>query len=127
MAHEITLQDLIEKVKADLFSPYQGTPIENKSVYPIFFVDQVELEVKVDLNYEAGAGVKISIPQILEGSVTGGQEKSSGHTMKIVLKPILSHEELRSLINNDERLMKGIAQASLAAFRKGSDLAGEEE
>ena len=127
MAQEINLQDLIEKIKADLFSPYQDTSLGSKSIYPVFFVDQVEVEIRVELTYEDGAGIKISIPQILEGSATGGRGTTNGHTMKIVLKPILSHEELRSLINNDEHLMKGIKEASIAAFRKKSDLAGEEK
>jgi hypothetical protein len=126
MAQEITLQSLIEKIKLDLFSPYQRTSIKGKIVYPVFFIDQVELEVTVNLSYEDGVGVKISIPEILEGSATGGKKATSGNTMKIALKPILSREELRALIDTDEHLMNGIKQASIAAFRKASDLAGDE-
>ncbi len=127
MTKEITFQDLIEKVKSDLFSPYAGTTAHGKAAYPVFFVDKVELEIAVELSYEAETGLKISIPQVFEGSATGGQGKAKTHTMKIALSPILSREELYALLEKDERLMKGIRDASLMAFRKGTELAGEEE
>jgi hypothetical protein len=127
MTAEITLQDLIEKVKSDLFSPYQGTGQEGKEVYPLFLVDQVELEFDVSLDYDAEAGLKITLPGVVEGSVTGGQGRGTGHKMKLKLSPILSHDEMRELIDQDERLMDSIKTASLMALRKGSRLAGEEE
>ena len=127
MTTEITLQDLIEKVKSDLFSPYQGTGQEGKEVYPLFLVDEVELELDVSLSYDAEAGLKITLPGVVEGSVTGGQGKGAGHKMKMKLSPILSHAEMRELIEQDERMMDGIRTASLMALRKGSRLAGEED
>jgi hypothetical protein len=127
MIEEITLQTLIDKVKDDLFSPVAGTTQKGGKVYPIFFVDQVELEVAVELSYDAEAGLKISIPQIFEGSVTGGQGKTTGHTIKVSLSPILTPEEIRQVIAQDERLKKGIERATMLALRKGSELEGEEE
>ena len=76
MTQEITLQMLIDKVKDDLFSPLAGTAHAGKKVYPLFFVDQVELEIGVDLSYDAQAGLKISIPAVFEGSASGGQAKA---------------------------------------------------
>ena len=127
MVKEITFQDLIEKIKSDLFSPYVGTEAHGKAAYPVFFVDKVELEIAVEFSYEAEAGLKISIPQVFEGSATGGQGKAKTHMMKLALSPILSREELHALLEDDERMMKGIREASLMAFRKSSELAGEEE
>lgn len=127
MAQEITLQTLIDKVKDDLFSPVAGTVKEGKKVYPIFFVNQVELEIGVDLSYDAEAGLKISIPQTFEGSIKGGQGKTAAHKMKISLSPILTQDEMREIINKDERLKKGVEQATMLSLRKGSDLKGEEE
>ena len=127
MDKEITFQDLVEKVKHDLFSSYAGTDNQGKIVYPLFFVDKVELELAVELSYESEAGLKITIPQIFEGSVTGGQGKAKTHTMKISLSPILSREEQRQLIQEDERMMAGIRAATMIALRKGTELGGEEE
>lgn len=127
MTKEITLQDLIDKVKADLFSAYKGTAKEGKQIYPIFFVDQVELELAVNFTYEAETGLKISILQVLEGGATGKQGKEKGHTMKISLSPILSREELRAELEKDEKLMEKIKEASLLAMRKGVDLAGNDD
>ena len=127
MTREITFQELIDKVKGDLFSPYKKTEKESKISYPIFFVEQVELEIAMDLSYDAETGLKISIPQVFEASGTGGQGKVSGHRMKVILTPILSREQLRAVLSKDKRLMKGDEEANLMAFRKGIKLAGEED
>lgn len=117
---------MIDKVKQDLFSPYEGTQKEGKQVYPIFFVDQVELEVVVNLTYDAEAGLKITTPQIFEGSVTGGQGKEAAHTMELSLSPIRSCDEMRELAKKDEMLYQGIETATAMSLRKGGKLAGEE-
>ena len=127
MSQEITLQNLVEKVKTDLFSPYAGTGKAGKVAYPVLLVDSVELEIEIDLSYSAEAGLKISIPQVVESSVTGGQGKTATQKMKIVLSPVLTRDELRAEMEKDKRLMDGIKEASLLALRKGSKLEGEEE
>ena len=128
MADELTLQTLIDKVKADLFSPYQGTKIEGKSVYPLFFVDEVELELTVAITYSNEAGIKVNILQTVETGISGGAEAGQTHTMKVKLSPILSRDELRELLDADTRLMAGIREASRPAMIKGDDdIAGQEE
>jgi hypothetical protein len=118
MQKEITIQDLVNKVKSDLFSVQSGTGNEVKKIYPLFFVDQVEIEIDFELTDDAEAGIKISIPQIVEGSVSGGQASKQGNKMKIILSPILSKEELRELMKEDERMIEEIKKASLMALRK---------
>ena len=118
MQKEITIQDLVNKVKSDLFSVQSGTGNEVKKIYPLFFVDQVEIEIDFELTDDAEAGIKISIPQIVEGSVSGGQASKQGNKMKIILSPILSKEELRELMKADERMIEEIKKASLMALRK---------
>ena len=127
MSKEITFQELIDKIKKDLFYPYTGTDKEGKVIYPVFFVDNVELEITIELTYDAESGIKILIPQIMEGEIKGGQGKAKSHKMKINLSPILSRAERRELLEEDERLMQGIREASSLALRKGIELAGEEE
>lgn len=125
MADDIDLNELIEKIKADLFAPYAGTEHASKVVYPIFFVDGIEVELAVNITYEATGGIKISVPQVVELSGGGGVENGRNHTMKIKLSPILTREELRAGL--DGRTMEGIQKASQIALRRGSKLAGEEE
>ncbi len=127
MADELTLQTLIDKVKADLFSPYQGKKIEGKSVYPLFFIDEVELELSVAITYSNEAGIKVNILQTVEAGVTGGAEAGQTHTMKVKLSPILSRNELRELLDDDTRLMAGIREASRAVVKGGDDIAGQED
>ena len=117
MSKEITIQDLVDKVKSELFLLQKGTNKEVKKTYPLFFVDQVELEIGFEVIKDAQAGLKIVIPQILEGSFTGGQENKKAHKMKITLLPIISKEELRELMK-DDRMIEEIKEASLLALRK---------
>jgi len=125
MTDDIDLNDLIDKLKSDLFAPYAGTSQAGKQVYPIFFVDGVEVELAVNISYETTGGIKISVPQLVELSGGGGVENGRGHTMKIKLSPILTREELRAGL--DERTLKGIQEASQMALRRGGKLAGDEE
>lgn len=125
MSVDIDLNDLIDKLKTDLFAPYAGTTQAGKVVYPIFFVDGVEVELAVNIKVEASGGIKISVPQVAELSGTAGAGGSRSHTMKIKLSPILTREELRDGL--DDRALKGIQEASQMALRRGSELAGQEE
>lgn len=130
MAEQLTLQTLINQVKGDLFSPYQGTEVEGKKVYPLFFIDEVELELAVTISYTVEGGVKVTVLQTVEAGVSGGTEASQVHTMKIKMSPILSRDELRSLLDDDTRLMAGIRAASRAALTKGNsdnDIVGQED
>lgn len=125
MSREITLNALIEKLKVDLFSPYLGTANEGKVAYPIFFIDEVELKLAVTIEYDVNTGIKVTIPQLVEGNVGAGETSGSAHTMKLKLSPILEREEMRALMDEDERLMEGVREATLLAVRRGSKLAGE--
>ena len=125
MTAEIDLNDLIDKLKSDLFAPYAHTTQAGKQVYPIFFVDGVEVELAVNIKYEAGVGLKISVPQVAELSGSGGAERGRSHTMKIKFSPILTRDELRAGL--DERTLKGIREAGQMALRRGGTLAGDEE
>ena len=124
---EITLSDLIEQVKTDLFSPYLGTPKQGKIVYPLFFVDGVELELKVDIQHDLKGGIKITIPQIAEGSLESSIGTIQGHSIKIHLTTILTPQEMRDLIKSDPHQMEGIRQATSLALKKTGNLAGPEE
>jgi len=127
MSQSISLQGLIEKVKSDLFSSVTGMSAESKIAYPIFLVEQVELELQVEFTYDANSEIKISVPQIIEGGVGAGKSTTSGHTMKITLKPIITFDEMRQKLKQDERMWNGIEDASAIALRKRSELRGEEE
>ncbi len=127
MPTEITLQELVEKVKADLFSPVRGTDLEGKIVYPVFLVDEVELEINVEISHSANAGIKISIPTLAEGNTSGEKGYSNSHIMKIKLRPILTVEEMRARIKNDKRLSDGVEKASFSSLYKGIILEGDEE
>ena len=125
MSVNIDLNDLINQLKSDLFAPYAGTSQAGKEVYPIFFVDGVEVELAVNITAEAGGGVKISVPQVVELSGNAGVGGGRSHTMKIKLSPILTRDELRAGL--DERTLIGIQEASQMALRRGGKLAGDEE
>lgn len=122
---EITLQDMINKVKEELFSPSEGTQRAGKIIYPIFFIDSVELELSINIKSGVNGEIKVIIPQLLESSLGSNKEVDSGHKVTIKLSPIMGREEMREIINHDERLMKGIRDATEVALRKGVSLEGE--
>lgn len=123
MSEEISLQALIDKVKADLLTP----PGDPKNV--LFFVDKVELELAVSITEEKGAGIKISLLNLFSGDVTGKDTGARGHTIKVTLAPILSLEEQRALLNQNPQLKQMVERASLNAMWKSGEgqLAGKPE
>ena len=123
MDQEITLQSLIDKVREDLLEPYTASEKAGKRYVPIFLVDQVELEVTVEIRYDSSMGLKITIPQLVEGSLGKSQAEGSGHKMKLVLSPILTREEIRQGLE-DAGLLSQVKEASSMSLRKGVKLEG---
>lgn len=122
MPQDISLQTLIEKVKDELLAPTGGPG------YPIFLVDKIELELQVIVTYEVEAGLKVSVLQLGGAEVGGSGTDERGHTIKVTLSPILSREEQRKLLEEDQRMWDGVRRATQAALRKGgAALAGEPE
>jgi hypothetical protein len=122
VTQDISLQALIEKVKDELLAPAGGPG------YPIFFVDKVELELQVAVTYEKEAGLKISVLQLGGVEAGGSATRERGHSIKVTLSPILSREEQRKLLGEDQRMLEGVQRATQAALRKGEPaLAGEPE
>lgn len=122
MSEEITLQELINKVKTDLLMP----PSDPKNL--LFLVERVELELIVSITHEETAGIKISLLDLFGGEVTGKDGGAKGHTIKVTLTPILTLEEQRILLNKNPQLKRLVEQASSNALWKASgELVGEAE
>lgn len=123
MNQEITLQALIEKVKADLMS----APLDPKNL--LFFVEKVELELAVSITYEAQAGIKISLLNFLGSEIKGKAGTGEGHTIKVTLTPVLSIDEQRALLDRNPQLKRLAERASLEALWKSGEnqLIGEPE
>jgi hypothetical protein len=119
---EITIQELIEKVRDELLAKSAGPG------YPLFFVEKVELEVRVAVQVEAGGKLKLSVLDWVGIEGAGKGLRDNGHSIKIVLSPILTHEEQVTLLKQDVHLWDGVQRASRAALRKSVDnILGEEE
>lgn len=118
---QLTLRQLIDHLKTELFSPASGPD------YPIFFVDKVELELHVSISYDADAGVRVSVLNVAGLEASGGGKSESGHIIKLTLVPILTREEQRKLLESDERLLAGVERATQRALRKLVPLSGDRE
>lgn len=115
--NEVTFQDLIDKIRSDLFSPFDKTLLEKNKTIPLFFVTQAEVEISFEISRDVNGEIKVSIPTILE---LGGGAKSgttNSHKIKITLEPIVTAEEMRTMI--DKETMKGIKSATQIALKKG--------
>lgn len=126
MSDELTLQTLIDTVKTNLFEPFIGSEIGKKVVYPVFFIDEVNLELSVEIKYSIDSGIKVTIPQLIEGSVGAGQEAGTGHKVQVKLTPILDRNERRKLLEERD-VMEGVKIATLSTVRKATKRAGVEE
>lgn len=116
MSDELSLQTLIEKVRSDLFEPFAGTEIAGKAIYPVFFIDEVELEISVEIRYDGTTGVKVMVPQLVEASLGTGETAGTGHKVRVKLTPILDRVERRKLLE-DRGVMSGVKQATLSTVR----------
>ena len=117
MENELSIQSLIEQIKEELLSGAKGPG------YPIFFIEKVELDIAVSINKQASGGINVSVLEI-----GGNISKDQGHTIKIVLVPILTREEQRDLLEEDKRLLDGVKRTTMASLRKGeNEILGEPE
>jgi len=95
---EITLLDLIYQVKNELLA---RRPAEEARGLPaLFWIDQIELELSVAVTRERGGAIKLSvIPGTAELSGSSSRAEARGHTVKVRLSPLLTREEMRSLLS----------------------------
>jgi hypothetical protein len=126
MADELSLQTLIDNVKQDLFEPFAGSDIGGKAGYPVFFIDEVNLEISVDIQYSITGGIKVIVPQIVESSLGTGHDAGTGHKVQIKLTPILDRVERRQLLE-ERGVMDGVKTATLATVRKAKKQPGMEK
>lgn len=95
----IGLADFIQQLKADL------APREEQDE-PLFYIDSIELEAQIVASQEqtGKAGLKLSILNF--GADAGvGTKNAETHTqkLKISLSPILSKEELKGTLSEEEK------------------------
>jgi hypothetical protein len=122
MSQDVSLSQLIEQLRRDLLSPSKDRG------YPIFKVDQIELELGVNISKSLSGELSISVLQTIAGKGQKTNLEENLHKMKVILKPILSPEDLTSKIENDDRLMKGIREQShRALLKEEDDLLGKPE
>ncbi len=120
MSNEITLQNLIEKVKTELLAPASAPG------YPVFFIEKVEIELQVNVSSQANGEIGISVLDYAKAGAGASKSQEKSHTIKVTLTPILTREEQRALVEKDEKMMSGVQRATQAALRKsGLELSDE--
>lgn len=115
MAANISLKRLIEQVRTDLVAPHKDRG------YPVFTVEQIELELEVGITESTGGELAISVLETITGKLGKNVDRTNTHKMKVVLKPILSQDELRDMVEKDPRLMQGTTENSHRALLKKTD------
>ena len=118
-----TLQNLIKQLRTDLSAPV------SKHEVPIFWVEQAEIEIQVDIEYKGHGKFLLSVlPFIPNLGVEGGGEvgKKHGHTVKITLQPIISREKMMEHLGEKNLLSKIVEQTEKELLKEGN-VAGEPE
>jgi len=111
----IGLAELVEQVKQELLS---AAP--SKDNVPIFFVDNVELQLQVTVKREGQGQVKVDVVSLGGAEVGGGISRDDVHQVKVTLSPLFDKAQLmewyKTLYPNEvlptvkqslESLMKG--------------------
>lgn len=115
MNEEIGLLDLIYQVKNELLA---RRPVEEAKGLPaLFWIDQIELELSVAVAREQGGAIKLSVLPV-SAEVSGSRAEERGHTVKVRLTPLLSREEMRSLLSQDPHFQEALGQLSRASLAR---------
>lgn len=123
---EIGLQDLIYQVKRELLAPNAEQRASDPD--PLFFIDQVELEITVKAVKEGNGNIKLSALSFAELNIGGGLNKERGHVVRVTLSPLLSKEKILEYLLNDPIALKRIQDKLRPAMLKGEvPLAGTPE
>jgi len=118
VSNEIDLADLIFQIKTELLA---RRPAEKAQGLPaLFWIDQVELELSVSITAQTGGKIKISVIPV-DAEVSGTREKQQGHTVKVRLTPLLSLDEMRSLLSQDPEFQEAWKKISFDALTRNED------
>lgn len=109
MKQEIGIREILEQLREELFQATTEFP-------KLFFIEGAEVELNITVKREMQGGIKISVLQFggPEAGVSKAQEQ--GHKITLKLKPLLSYEEAKASLSNEEitagqnALLKGRAQ-----------------
>ncbi len=122
MSESMGLTELIEKVKQDLLATTDKGAIDA----PVFFVDTVELELKVSAKRDTGGGIKIDVlPFIPIGAgadMKANVSYENAHTIKVKLSPLYDKAKILEWqhTRNPQQAMKSL-DTSRAALLKNED------
>jgi len=117
MSQGISIQKLIDQVRRELLEPTKV------SEYPVFFVENVELELVVSITKGAEGEVSISVLDTLSGKFGGKESKEAAHTIKVSLTPMVTLDEIKDEI--DPKTYQKIKKATTIALVKGDN--GEQD
>lgn len=109
MNDEIGLADLIYQVKNELLA--RRPTEEAKGLPDLFWIDQIELELSVVITQERGGAIKLSVLPV-GADLSGSRAEARGHTVNVRLTPLLSREEMRSLLAQDPEFQEALQHFS---------------
>lgn len=96
MKQEIGIREILDQLREELFQHTTASP-------KLFFIEGAEVELSITVKREMQGGIKISIVQFggPEAGVSKAQEQ--GHKITLKLKPLISYEEARATLSDQER------------------------
>jgi Trypsin-co-occurring domain 2 len=108
MQNEVSLKEVINKIKLELLTPDSAGEAE-----PMFSVDSVSIELKVEVKKEGKAGLQIHVLQ-----AGGSIATDTAQTIKVTLSPLLTKEERIRLFQEQNpgqwaKVQKSVVKATL--------------
>ena len=119
----VSLNQLIDQIREELLKPRKS--MTRDAVYPFLFIEDVELEasILVSSTTAGSGGVQIQVVE-LSGNVQKVNE--STHRIKIKMTPLLTKDEIREILKQDDRVWKNVLSTSMKATSKEDGMVGEE-
>src|SRR4051794_23085987 len=106
MMSEIGLQKLIYQVKRELLETNQA--LRAKDPYPLFLIDNIEIEVAIKVSKTQNSEVKITVLDYAELTMGKTIAHEQGHVIKISLTPLLARDEILADVLKDSRVRSAI-------------------
>ena len=110
----IGLTELIQQVKRELLTPNESAEAR------IFFVDNVELTIKVGVKRGVKGGIDLSVLSFGKVKLEGGVDREDVHTVKVKLSPLFDKKRLLEFYQTlDPEQMNSTVKKSVEAILKG--------
>lgn len=118
----ININEFIEQVRKELLSPRHATTKDE--ALPLFFIDEVELEISVTVTSDLSGNGKINL-QVVEVGTSANHQNENVHKITIKMTPLISKDKFIQDLEKNGRIFQEIEKVGYKSLLKEDGMAGE--